>query len=155
MNVSQSRNIGAYIKRVLAFNHLQVVAGGGADGVAQNGRGIDRSLDASGNLSLSASVGLLISAVLAGSETASAVVQIQDSDDDGSGDAYADFGDPSAATLVSDGADENGVLDFDIDLSGAKKWVRMEVTVTMSAGDTDTAELMGDLVMAGPPERPI
>lgn len=148
MNISQARNIGAYIKNVLAFDHLTVTAGGGADGVLQNGRSVNRL-----NY-LSCVLSVFVSAVLASSETASVTVQLQDSADGSTG--WVDYGDPLLITEVAaDGADENGEVELDMNLSAAKGYIRSNITITMSAGATDTAEVMAGFTFAGEHERPL
>ncbi len=148
MNIAQSRNIGAYIKNVLAFNYLQVTAGGGADGVAQNGRSVNRL-----NY-LSCVVSVLVSAALASTETASVTIQLQDSADGSTG--WANY---KAATTIAiaalEGGDPNGQVEGDFNLSAAKQYVRSLITITMSASATDTADVMASFTFAGEHERPL
>lgn len=148
MNIAEARNIGAYIKSVLAFNHDAIIAGAGDDGVLQNGRAVNRL-----NY-LSCVLTVVVSAVLASSETVSITAQLQDSADGSTG--WANYGDPLAITEVAaDGADENGEVELDVNLSGAKQYIRANITITMSAGATDTSETMAMFTFAGEHERPI
>ncbi len=149
-NIAGMRNIGAQVKSVLAFNHDAIIAGAGNDGILQNGRGVNRANH------LSCVLAVLVSAVLASTETVSITAQLQDSADDGVADAYADYGDPLAITEVAaDGADENGEVELDVNLSGAKQWIRANITITMSAGSLDTSETMALFTFGPEQEGPI
>ncbi len=146
MSIALMRNIGAFVSPKFGGDHYEVVAGGGADGVAQNGDAVDRQ----GHLSCNVAVPM--TAVLASSETASTVVQMQDSADGSTG--WADYGDPSAAKLMTDAVNESDILDFDVDLSGAKAFIRTEITTTCSAGVTDTVQVMNVVTLGPKDENP-
>lgn len=144
MSIALMRNIGAFISPKFGGDHYQVVAGGGVDGVAQNGDAVDRR----GHLSCN--IAIPMTAVLASTETASTVVQLQDSADGSTN--WADYGDASPAKLMTDAVNESDILDYDVDLSAAKAFIRTVTTTTMSAGATDTVEVM-QVVTLGPKDE--
>jgi len=71
--------------------------------------------------------------------------QVQDSDDDGVADAYADT-DDAAVTVAADGA-----FEVPVKLEGLKKYVRVTCTVT---GTSPTGDVAALLVAAKRPEVP-
>lgn len=144
------RSIGASLDPKLALA-ANVVAGGGADGVEANGYVIDRE-DAH-----SAAVVLGGQATLGASETAQFQLTIQHGDEsDGSdmADAPAAVQPGGAAasvvlTLTDAVANERGEYKLDLDFSLLKRYVRVQVEVTMSAGTTDTVAYAAFLVLGG------
>jgi hypothetical protein len=139
-NVSQQKNIGAYLKGAYASLDTAapalIVAGGAGDNVEQTGDGIDTLGAGSGKVI----TGFL--AALADTETLSLRLRIQESDDDITYDAAEELIAPTVVATSSGGTNEAGVQVFDVDLSGRKRYVRFLTTPDLSAAGVDTAYVM-------------
>ena len=148
MNIALQRDIGSLIKGAFALIPNVVTAGGGGDGVEQNGAWIDRSGQLSGKLIIA------YSTTLTASETLTIAANLQDASDS-SGTGAADYGDALASAVIETGVGTfTGVLVIDVDLSSADGYVRCQVTPTLSAGATDTVALAAVLVLGGSQEVP-
>jgi len=148
MSIARSRNVDAYLFGVNALDPRSILAGGGADGVAQTGNTINR-----GDLvqdALSASVMIPMTVNVSGSDTAAVVIDVEDSND---GSAWANFG--TAPASVSFAVDGDHLVQHPLNLAGARQYIRVNATFTMSAGATDTAEVAIVLVQSGFPELPV
>lgn len=103
----------------------------------QNGAWVSRLGDK--GIALSAKLVVNFSAVLAAGETLSLSGNFQDALD-GTGTGAADFGGSAAATVVatgdSGGSTEVGTAEIDIDLSGAREYVRSQITLATSGAGT-------------------
>lgn len=152
MNISQQRDIGAYIEGKSALLGSQVVAGAGGDGLEQDGYWNDRSRRLSGVLMIT------FTAVLAEDATLSIGANLQDASDS-AGTGAADFGDAIASAVVatggSGGSTEIGTVELDVDLSGADAFVRGQITPTLSAASIDTVDISAVLVLSGGDEYPL
>lgn len=133
-----------------------ITAGAGNDGVEVNGPIMDR-LTANGP---HMSGKLVFSGVttLAASETLSVLANLQHGDNSALSDAadylYTADGDNDgllAATVVKTGAltAARWTVSFDVDLTMAKRYLRAQVTLTLSAGATDTVNGSGLLLVGG------
>ena len=152
MSVATQRNIGAYLKLLSASALIPVVAGGGLDGVAQNGTTIDRHAQ-SVSVVLAAKVIVLADVNVSGADDAAFVITIEDRVPGGT---FALFKTLTPAPTPIVVATEGPVaFELDVDLGPAKQEVRVVITVTMSAGATDTADVMLALLIGGPDEQPI
>jgi hypothetical protein len=154
MNVAFQRNVGSFILPIAGLAAQTVTAGGGADGVAQNGITFDRNSLQDGVLS--ALFVLHAELALGASDTATALIAFQDSAD-GSTWATYDPGPPDdyAAEVTAVNADGHRVFKRKIQLGGARRYVRAVVTVTLSAAATDTAKIDGLFILGGSDELPI
>lgn len=103
----------------------------------QNGLWVSRLGD--NGIALSAKLIVNYTATLAAGETLSLAGNFQDALD-GSGTGVADYGSVVAATVIatgdSGGSTEVGTAEIDVDLSGAREFVRSQVTVSSSASGT-------------------
>lgn len=159
-------DIAALLAGEPAFDPLAVTAGGAADGVEQDGLAVDRFAiqqnDANDNRRRGLSAGLFIGlrASLAAGETAALIANAQHADDAAFTTSVADFphrasAQPPTIALPSltlgPGAlvDTRGVLKQQYDLSGARRFIRVQFTVTMSAGGVDTADAWGLWIFGG------
>lgn len=147
----RSRDIGAQIVGRVCAVPDEATAGGSGDDAEVDGEWIDRQGYLSGKLIIA------FEATLADGETLSIGSNFQDASDS-SGTGAADFGDAEAsavrATGGSGGSTEKGQVEIDIDLSGAKQFVRAQFTPDLSAAGTDTAKLAAVLVLGGADEVP-
>lgn len=147
------RDLGAQIESKHALIIPTITSGAGSDGVEVNGEIIDRQN------ALSASFVVLAKATLDADETAILQLTLQEDDDSAGGtmaDVAADLQPEGAAassvlTLTGGvgGTTEEGVYQFDVDLSSLKRYVRIQVEVTLSRGATDTGTAAVACVLGG------
>lgn len=103
----------------------------------QNGLWVSRLGDK--GIALSAKLIINYTATLAAGETLSLAGNFQDALD-GSGTGADDYGALVPATIIatgdSGGSTEVGTVEIDVDLSGAREFIRSQVTVSSSASGT-------------------
>lgn len=149
MNVATHRDIGAILTSA-ASGAVSATAAGAGDNTEVDGPYVDRQNH------LSAKLIIHYKAVLQQGETLSIAANIQD-DADGAG-AGADFGDALANAVVATGGAggsvEEGTVELDVDLSGAKQYIRAQVTPDLSASGTDTAIVTATFVLGPKDETP-
>lgn len=144
------QHLGTYIKNELGLAPISITAGDGDDGVAQEGPAVNR-LDF-----YSAVVGVPVTSTLAEGETATIEAEVQDSADGSTG--WKDHGDAAEELVLTGdtgGSTETGIVELDVDLKAAKKYVRAVVTVTLSASETDTAGFAAIVALGGSVEKPV
>ena len=146
------QDAGALIAARYGIAGVDVTAGGAGDAAEVDGAWIDRL----GFASLK--VIIAFTATLAAGETLAIAANLQDAGAvDGTG--AADFGTALAPTVQATGgaggSTETGVLELDVDLSAADRYVRVRFTPDLSAATTDGAELAAVYVLAGATENPV
>ena len=147
---ARMKNIGGYLAPA-AGGAFQVVAGGGLDGVEQTGQIID--LQALGNPA-SCIVLLTYATTLTASETLTLGFDVDHGDDSGLSDA-AQFNAGVAAAVLQTGVGTfHGYLELDLRLDAAKRYLRTQLTATMSHTTTDTATIAVSYVFGGFRELP-
>lgn len=147
MALQVQTDIDAVIKAV-ALSSITVTAGGGADGVAQNSDSYDTLKYRSGALAL-VGVGSVSS-----SETATIEIVLQESADDST---FTD-----AETLVASktwitGATSGALVPLEQcgwNASKYERYLRFKITVTFSAGATDTVTYYPTVIKGGAYEVP-
>lgn len=112
---------------------IATVAGATEDGVEVEGETIDMR----GYQSLKLCIPWLAS--LADAETFSLTVKEQQSSDDSAWDTATTTLALEVQATSSGGTNENGCREISIDCSGKKRYVRYNITPTLSAGSTDLA----------------
>ena len=152
------KGIGRWIFGANGLDPNVVVAGSGADGTEQFGAALDRlGLGVETILYLSCLVQVVVTAVLAATETATIVAKLQESVDLAF-TVPVDFTDPNdkvnaTATLIltggAGGSTERGVLQFPVNLTTAVRFLRMSVIPTISTASIDTAAIAGSIVFGG------
>lgn len=149
-----SQNIGAVLAARYANAGTDVTAAGTGDATEVDCAYVDRQ----GYMSLK--VVIVYRAVLASNNTLSIAANLQD-DADGSG-AGTDFGTAYASTVVAtgdsgSGSTETGVVEMDFDISGAKRYVRLQFTPDLSdtTSPADTAELSAVYILGGSDTNPV
>lgn len=167
--IAQFLDIGAMLAGAVAFDPVAVVAGGGADGAEIDGVAIDRftveSLDSptvtdARRRGLSAALFVGVRTTLAAAETITVIANAQDADNAAFTINAADFDHRASAQppdillptlLIGPGVltDARDSLKQQYDLTGARQFLRSQVTPTMSAGVTDTADVFGFWVFSG------
>lgn len=148
-NLGFQHRVDEYLRPEMALVTTSITAGGAGDGVEVDGEEIDRKITP--DIPLSMMVVLGFDTTLAQDETLSATVQVQDAEV--SGGPWADFGDVVDFGVMATGPSGGGqVIDAakqGVDISGARQFVRLQVTPDLSAGATDTADVTGMCVMGG------
>lgn len=151
----RSDNIGAYITSLLALDNQSVGAGVGGSGTPVNGNVFDRL--GVRNLHLSGKLQIAYKATLASGHSATVDWAVRNSDT--SGGTYTNVvtstpgahpaSGQSTITANNDGSAVRGVVEVDIDLLGAKQFLRPTVTPTLSHSGVDTVQLCGVWALGG------
>lgn len=144
-----STDPASVMKAVIASTIQDVTAGATPDNHAVTGLTIDREAS---HMPLAAVLAILFEAVLAASKTLSIKsVSIQHSDDGATNWAtYLSFNDPGVvATGQSGGSTERGQFQISANLSSAKRYIRVMFTPDLSAANTDTCEVVSELIFTG------
>jgi len=159
MNPS-SNNIGAYITSKLALDNTSVGAGVGGSGTPISGNVFDRL--AHRNLLLSGKLQLGYKFTGASGHTATVAWAIRDSSE--SAGTYTNVitstpgahpaSGSSTITAADDGSAVRGVIEVDIDLMGAKEFLKPIITPTLSASGVDSLTLSGIWALGGGEELP-
>jgi hypothetical protein len=118
------------------------VAGGAGDNATVTGATIDRLGFGNGSLAGVLNAGVAYDAVLASAATLSISYVVQDSDDGVTFASYRTGAASVVATGPAGGGAVNGVFDIgSINLSSARRYIRLNYTPDLSAANTDTAAL--------------
>lgn len=152
-------DIGAQLKAALALVPAVITAGAGNDGVEVNGPAIDRFQSAFGNSRfLSGKLVIAWSAVLAQAATLTLAANLQDDTVTGFNGTPADFGPALASAVVATGPTGGGTVQgvsvIDVDLAGARQFLRAQITANLSAANTDTVAIAAVLVLGGADQLP-
>jgi hypothetical protein len=141
MGAPHIADIGKYIKAA-SCNGISITAGGTGDDTALTGATIDRL----GYGSVEFVIAYKTS--LAASETLSFAAEYQLSSDGSSWDTAVSL---QAATVARTGAVTNGqgVVKFDVNLEGLKRYIRFNFTPNLSRANTDTAVVYGTAILGG------
>lgn len=149
MTTFDTRAIGDAISVRRAAANTAATAGGTGDATAVTGVIIDR---AAIGWARSAVVAIPFTTTLAASQTLTIAWTLQDGAAPGLGDA-ATFA--TASSVVATGSGTfTGQLEANVDLSGARRYVRLNFTPDLSASGTDTAALSAVLVFGGADRLP-
>jgi hypothetical protein len=144
-----SKNIGAIVTVKNGSTNNTLTAAGAGDNTTKNGVAIDRmGLGAGMPLSMVASV--LFDATLASGSTLTALITVSDSADNSTFAAYAS---EAAAVTVATGPSGGGVVSgchsLAVDLSSARRWVRVDHVPHLTRAGTDTAITRAAATLAG------
>lgn len=141
MGAPHIADFGKYFKAA-SCNGISITAGGTGDNTALTGASIDRLGYGS------ASFVIAYKTTLAASETLSFAAEYQLSSDGSSWDTAVSL---QGATVARTGAVTagHGVVKFDVNLEGAKRYVRFNFTPNLSASGTDTAVVYGTAILGG------
>lgn len=147
----RQHNIGAYTA-VRAAGGGRLVAAGTGDNTEVSGPYVQRPA-----MAQSCQVVITANTVLTDTKTLTiSGLTLQDATD-GSGTGVGDFA-TSATTLVltgeTGGTTEDGVLVIDVDLAGAKEYLRVQYTPDLSHSGTDIAQVTAALHFGGFPNLP-
>lgn len=148
---SAQRDVGAYLHGEHALVPTILTTTG--DGSEINGVTIDRN--AQDDLYMSAKVIIPYAPTLAAGETLTILHNMQDSPE---GSTWTDFTNSTGGTVTtsvigSTGSTAanttDGVVQQDYSIGGAKRYVRIQVTATLSAAATDLVDIAGVMVFGG------
>ena len=152
-NLATMRDIGAYLRGKYPFDPVVITAGAGSDGAQVDGDAIDRRADVQHPV-LSAKVLISSRLVAVATETGTILANAQHAIN--SSGPWTDYDDKDESTgqsftLGTTGStasqDINTVSSFDLDLSGARRWIRIQVTPSLNTTATDTLAYAGVVVM--------
>jgi hypothetical protein len=149
---SHMRDIGSYILAKNAMAALASTAAGSGDASEVNGIAIDRL--ALGSTYQSAKLVVAVSSTLTSGKTVSVAANFQDSPNNSD---WTDYGTALASTVVSTATSSTafyGEASLDVNLNGADRYVRVQVTSDLSYTGTDTAITTGVIVFGGAEELP-
>jgi hypothetical protein len=148
MSLSSRKNIGAFIKSVIAGVVTNVTAAGSGDNTLVNGTAVD--LQANG-YPLSCVVTFPVKSVLASAKTVSLTAALQTTADSTNGPwtNVSTLASTVVSTGGSGGTTQSTTVDFDVDLSGAKQYVRVAYTPLCSATGTDTVNIYPPILTLG------
>lgn len=148
-------NGGAYCRSARGTGSNAVTAGGTGDATEVNAAWIGRNADS--GIANSMKVIVSYSASLAAGATLTFAGNMQDATAIG-GTGAADYGAAFAATVAATGATggstETGTFEIDVDLAGAREFVRAQITPNLSASGTDTASWNVTYVFFGDQRHP-
>jgi hypothetical protein len=155
MSFARTHNIGAFIASVRTSDNASLTAGGAGDNTQVVGQIIDRTLF---SFPQSATFAIFAKAVLGASATLTLkTVLIEHGDAANLSDA-ATFSAPADFILFTDagaGSTLRGQKEYDIDLAGAKRYLRLKFTPDLSAANTDTAECSSVVIFGGTDTVPV
>lgn len=145
-------NIGSAVSVVRASARATATAAGTGDNTAVAGVIIDR---AALGWPKSAVFAVPFTTTLAAAATLSLAMTVQDGDASNLADAatYASRANAVVATGPGGGGTVTGTVEFDVNLQGAKRYVRLNFTPDLSAGGTDTADLGSAVAVFGGANR--
>ena len=149
-------NGGAYARSARGSGNNTATAGGTGDNTEVNGAYQSRMSDK--GIALSAKLVISYTATLAAGATLTFAANFQDALA-AAGTGVADYGDLVPATVVatgdSGGSTETGTFEIDVDLSGAREFIRAQVTPNLSASGTDTCAWHMDYIFFGDHHQPL
>jgi hypothetical protein len=145
MSTPEIENIGSKIAVVRGAANTAVTAGAGGDNTAVTGVIIDR---AALGWPQSCVVAVPYTATLAASQTLSVAITLQSGETSNLADA-ATFATRANAVVATGVGTLTGVVELDVNLSGAGRYVRANFTPDLSASGTDTAALSEVIVFGG------
>jgi hypothetical protein len=153
MSTVEIENIGQKIAVARAAANTAATAGGTGDNTLVTGVIIDR---AASGWAQSCVVAIPFTATLAAAATLSVGGVLQDGENSGLSDAgtFATLTNAVVATGPSGGGTVTGVVELNVNLAGAKRYVRLNFTPDLSASGTDTAALSAVLVFGGATRLP-
>jgi hypothetical protein len=150
MTIVLQKDVKSLVLPKLATVVTAATAGGAGDNTAITGATIDRFEKA--GIPLNAQIVVLWTATLAATKTLTLkTVKVQDSADGSNWADFATYTDPGVvATGPTGGATLSGATEIPgVDLSSARRYVRLLFTPDLSATATDTALVVGMFNLAG------
>jgi hypothetical protein len=144
-----SKNIGALVTVRAGSGSNALTAAGTGDNTTKSGIAIDREALGVGSLPLSMVAGALFDATLASGKTLSVAITVSDSADNSSFASYATETAVVVATGPSGGGAVSGQHNLPVNLSSARRYIRVDHLPDLNATGTDTAITRAVAVLAG------
>lgn len=146
---------GAYCRTAFEAINKTATAGSTGDATEVDCAWVSRLGDK--GLAMSAKLVIAYTTALGQGNTLSFAMNFQDADTVG-GSGAADYGDAVSATVAatgdSGGSTETGTFEIDVDLGGAREFIRAQVTPDLNRANTDTLEWSAVLVFFGDGRQP-
>jgi hypothetical protein len=148
-------DIGTWLSAETALIPTVITAGAGNDGVEVNGPVFDR-LSTGRGLGKSCKLVIFGVATLAAAATLTITANLQDDTALAFNAAPADLETVYPVTIVRTGAVTNGTFraELDIDIQGAKRYIRAQITANLSAASVDTCAIAAVFVLGGQQNYP-
>lgn len=143
---SMAVNGGAYCDAVCSLVPDVITAGAGDDNVFKDGEQIDRIAL---KLPMSTKIVILLRLVMASGFQATISNVVQDKD---TGESFAQYGELPDDVVIRANDDGSAIVttvNLDVDLSGAKQYVRHRTRVNLSRSGTDTAAVAATATLFG------
>ena len=142
--VSGSKNVGAFIKPVTGIFPVNSAAG------TVEGPGIDRFPDV-GKQFDSCVLKLARGQDSGGADPHSVAAILEESSVQDDGATWSAIAGASIAALTVDDTEAQ----VDVDLTGAKRYIRVVAVVTLTAGSSPKLPFSADIILGGPKELPV
>lgn len=154
MNVSEALASGSYLQPYLAFAPASITAAAGNDGTLVAGVTIDR-LSTVG-FARSAKVVVPYKATLADTKTLTVGITVEGDDNDSfsSATTLATYADAVIATGATPTTNYQGVVELNVPLTSAERYVRAKVKIDLSNTSSDTCVYGAVWVFGGRVELP-
>jgi hypothetical protein len=155
ISFAQAHDIGSYLSAEPALIPAVITAGAGNDGVEVNGPAFDR-LTAGRGLAKSVKLVIFGVATIAGGQSLAITANLQDDTVLAFTGTPADLEPVLAATTVLSGAATNGKFraELDVDIQGARRYLRAQITANLTAASVDTCALAAVFVLGGQQNYP-
>lgn len=138
-------DIGAYVASKEALPPKANGAG------TRNGTGIDLSATRAGSAVLVAHVG----APTGAPSSFTYDLKLQHSNDNGVTDAWSDYAPPGGASGAIAQQSAAGLTELDVDLGGAKRYMRTVETIAITGGSSPTVPASAALILGGAHDLPV
>lgn len=156
MQGSLVHDIGARLKAALALIPAVITAGAGNDNVEVNGPAINR-FQFGNTRFMSGKLIICWSAVLGAGESLRIAANMQDDTVTGFNGTPGDYGPAFADAIVATsagGGTVQGVTEIDVDLAGARQFLRAQITANLTRANTDTVAIAATFVFGGADQLP-
>lgn len=152
--IAHSRAVdgGAYCDAVCSLVPDTFTAGSGDDNVFKDGETIDRIAR---RLPQSMKIAVLLHLVMASGQRATISNVLQDKEVGENFAQYGELPDDVVITANDDGSAIVTTVNLDVDLAGAKQYVRHRTRVNLSASGTDTAAVAATATLFGLESLPV
>lgn len=148
MDMVVQKNIGSIVTVLNGSTSNSLTAAGSGDNTAKTGIAIDRQGRGLG-MPFSAIASVLFDATLASGSTMTIAITVSDSADNSTFASYATESAATVATGPSGGGVVSGSHSLNVDLSSAKRYVRVDHVPDLTRGGTDTAVTRAVATIAG------
>jgi hypothetical protein len=153
--LNPSQDVGGSIKTfaagypVTGAAPIVIVAAGAGDATAVTGKSIDR-------MDFDSCVFVCVwAAALADTKSLKLAMEYQESADGSSWDTAVALQASSIVATSAGGTTEYGTTSFDLSLKSKKRYIRLNFTPDLTASGTDTAAVLGAIILGGKRTEPV